>query len=131
MTYRPENFRIYVILGQDSENNVKFPVKTGSFPTAMVDPSFDVEYLSYPGLVEVSEPEKNVNFRFYQRKPVKNRKFLKTRLKRKLIVDFVMNILGTICLRFYFRFYCRKSGKTGSSSKRLRPGSNESEFPIF
>ena len=44
-----------------------FPVKTGSCPTAMVDPSFDAEYPSCPGLAEVSDP-KNVNFRFYRRK---------------------------------------------------------------
>ena len=30
----------------------------------MVDPSFDAEYPSYPGLVD----PKNVNFRFYRRK---------------------------------------------------------------
>ena len=33
-----------------------FPVKTGSCPTEMVDPSFDVKYPALPGLVEVSDP---------------------------------------------------------------------------
>ena len=33
----------------------------------MVDPSFDAEYPTYPGLVEVSDPKK-VNFRFYPQK---------------------------------------------------------------
>ena len=51
----------------DFRSDDSFPVKTGSCPTAMVDPSFDAEYPINPGLVEVTDP-KNVNFRFYQRK---------------------------------------------------------------
>ena len=51
----------------DFRSDDSFPVKTGSCPIATVDPTFDAEYPSYPGLVEVSDP-KNVNFRFYWRK---------------------------------------------------------------
>ena len=78
----------------DFRSDDSFPVKTGSCPTAMVDPSFDAEYPTYPGLVEVSDPKMSTSG-FLGEKPVKNRKFLKmveTRLKRKPIVDFLMNI---------------------------------------
>ena len=40
----------------DFRSDDSFPVKTGSRPTAMVDPSIDAEYPTIPGLVEVSDP---------------------------------------------------------------------------
>ena len=69
---------LYVILGQDSENNLWFPVrwlisgKTGSSPKEMIDPSFDAEYLTYPGLFEVSDSNKSTSG-FIGGKPLKNR----------------------------------------------------------
>ena len=40
----------------DFRSDDSFPVKTGSRPTTMVDPSIDAEYPTIPGLVEVSDP---------------------------------------------------------------------------
>ena len=39
----------------DFRSDDSFPVKTGSRPTAMVDPSIDAEYPTLPGLVEVPD----------------------------------------------------------------------------
>ena len=40
----------------DSMSDDSFSVKTGSFPTEMVEPSFDAGYPTLPGLVELSDP---------------------------------------------------------------------------
>ena len=58
---------IFHLVKSDFRSDESFPVKTGSCPTEMVDPSFDAEYPTYPGLVQVSDPKK-VNFRFYPQK---------------------------------------------------------------
>lgn len=58
---------IFHLVKSDFRSDESFPVKTGSCPTEMVDPSFDAEYPTYPGLVEVLDPKK-VNFRFYPQK---------------------------------------------------------------
>ena len=47
---------IFHLVKSDFRSDESFPVKTGSCPTEMVDPSFDAEYPTYPGLVEVSDP---------------------------------------------------------------------------
>ena len=40
----------------DFRSDDSFPVTNGSCPSAMVDPSFDAEYPTLPGLVEFSGP---------------------------------------------------------------------------
>ena len=42
----------------DFRSDYSFPVKTGSCPTAIVDPSFDAEYPTHPSIVEVLRPVK-------------------------------------------------------------------------
>ena len=41
----------------DFRSDDSFPVKTGSCPTEIVDPSFDAGYSTNPSLVEVSDPK--------------------------------------------------------------------------
>ena len=59
---RPRNLKFsgdMYFFDEISENDVRFPVKTGSCPTAMVDTSFDAQYPSYPSLVKVSDHIRN------------------------------------------------------------------------
>ena len=58
---------IFHLVKSDFRSDESLIIKTGSCPTEMVDPSFDAEYPTYPGLVQVSDPKK-VNFRFYPQK---------------------------------------------------------------
>ena len=85
---------IFHLVKSDFRSNESFPVKTGSCPTEMVDPSFDAEYPNYQGLVEVSDQKRSTSG-FIGEKPVKNRKLTKmglSMLKRKAIVDFLIKI---------------------------------------
>ena len=47
---------IFHLVKSDFRCDESFPVKTGSGPTEMVDPSFDAEYPTLPGLVKVPVP---------------------------------------------------------------------------
>ena len=46
----------------DFRSDDSFPVKTASFPTAMVDPSFDAEYPTLTGLVPFSALGQTLGF---------------------------------------------------------------------
>ena len=85
----------------DFRSDDSFPVKPGSRPTAMVDPSFDAEYPTLPGSSR-SQTRRVSTSGFIGEKPVENRKFMKmvvSMLKTKVFVDFLMSILGTIWFR--------------------------------
>ena len=76
---------IFHLVKSDFRSDESFPVKSGSYPTKMIDPSFDAKYSTYPGMVEVSDQKMSTSG-FIGEKPVRNRKLLKmveTRVKRK------------------------------------------------
>ena len=89
----------------DFRSDELFPAETGSRQTGILDPSFDAEFPTSPGSVDVFDP--------------------------KNVINFLVNVLGTKCPKCLNLFLSPKTGENRKFLKLIKTMSNQFIISLF